>query len=414
MIDFQKFRLTNGLSVLVNTDTSTPLAAMNILYQVGARDEDASRTGFAHLFEHLMFGGSVNIPSYDEPLQMAGGENNAFTNNDFTNYYLTLPADNLETAFWLESDRMLDLAFSPKSLEVQRQVVVEEFRQRYLNQPYGDAWLLLRPMAYKVHPYRWPTIGMEPSHIENATLEDVKRFFKRFYHPSNAVMALSGNITLQQAKELCEKWFAPIPAREFNRPSRPVEPPQLSKRFERVERDVPVDAIYKAWHCCARGDEAFHATDLLTDILSGGKSSRLYNSLVREKKLFTNVSVYMLGDLDKSLVVAEGKLVKGVTPESAEAALDDELSKLISEGISANELTRVQNKAESAVLFGEVGIANRALNLCYYEMLGDAGLINRQALLYRAVSCEEIRKTAAGIFTDNNSSVLYYLSKTSA
>jgi zinc protease len=411
MIEFQKFRLTNGLTVLVNTDRSTPLAAMNILYNVGARDEDPSRTGFAHLFEHLMFGGSVNIPSYDEPLQMAGGENNAFTNNDFTNYYLTLPADNLETAFWLESDRMLDLAFSPKSLEVQRQVVVEEFRQRYLNQPYGDAWLILRPLAYKIHPYRWPTIGMEPSHIEDATLEDVRNFFRRFYHPSNAILALSGNVTADYAHELCQKWFEPIPVQELNRPVRPEEPPQTSKRFEKVERDVPADAIYKAWHCCARTDSDFHATDLLTDILSGGKSSRLYNSLVRDQKLFTNVSAYMLGDLDKSLVVAEGKLVKGTDPEVAEKALDAELAKLVAEGVTGTELTRVKNKAESAVVFGEVGIANRALNLCYYELLGDAALVNEQAGQYSKVTALDIKETASRIFREPNSSVLYYLSK---
>jgi len=411
MTEFEKFNLPNGLTVLVNTDTTTPLVALNILYKVGARDEESSRTGFAHLFEHLMFGGSVNIPSYDEPLQMAGGENNAFTNNDFTNYYLTIPAANLETGFWLESDRMLNLAFSPKSLEVQRQVVVEEFRQRYLNQPYGDAWLLLRPLAYKVHPYRWPTIGMEVSHIENATLDDVKAFFNKYYHPTNAVMALSGNITLEKAMDLCTKWFAPIEPKAEIKRNYPAEPVQLKKRILETEKDVPVDAIYKAWHCCSRGDAEFYATDLMTDILAGGKSSRLYNTLVRGMKLFTNVSVYMLGDLDKSLVVCEGRLVKGVSPADAEAALDSELDKLITEGVSEQELFKVKNKTESALRFGDVSIANRALNLCYYEMLGDAGLINSQVELYAAVTPESIRNIAREVLREQNSTVIYYLAK---
>lgn len=411
MTHYERFILSNGLTVLVNTDTSTPLVAMNILYKVGARDEDPGKTGFAHLFEHLMFGGSVNIPSYDEPLQMAGGENNAFTNNDFTNYYLTLPADNIETGFWLESDRMLSLAFSPKSLEVQRQVVVEEFRQRYLNQPYGDSWLLLRPLAYQVHPYRWATIGMEPSHIENATLEDVKDFFAKYYCPTNAILTLSGNITVELARTLCEKWFSPIPAGVKKAPDYPTEPEQNEKRSISVQRDVPVDAVYKAWHCCSRTEAEFHATDLLTDILSSGKSSLLYNTLVREKKLFTNIGVYMLGDLDKSLVVAEGKLVKGIEPQKALDALDTEIKKMCDKGISDEQLTRACNKTESAVAFGEVNIANRALNLAYFEMLGDASLINKQTEQYRAVTTDYILKTAKSIFREENSSTLMYLAK---
>jgi len=411
MLNFEKFELANGLKVIVNEDNSTPLVAMNILYKVGARNEDSEKTGFAHLFEHLMFGGSVNIPSYDEPLQMAGGENNAFTNNDFTNYYLTIPASNLETAFWLESDRMLSLAFSPKSLDVQRQVVVEEFRQRYLNQPYGDTWLMLRPMAYKVHPYQWATIGKEVSHIENATLDDVKSFFGKHYHPGNAILTLSGNITMDQARTLSEKWFGPIPAKEMNLNPIPVEPPQTEKRTMTVEKDVPYDALYKSWHCCSRSDARFYATDLITDVLSGGKSSRLFNVLVKDKKLFSNVNAYMLGDLDPSLVVAEGKLIKGVSFEEAEKALDEEIARMVNEKVSQRELDKVRQKAESGLVFGEMNFDNRALNLAYFEMLGDASLVNTQVKAYQDVTAESLQQTAREIFRDENSSVIYYTAK---
>ena len=411
MVNFEKFELKNGLKVIVNSDTTTPLVAMNILYQVGARDEDPDKTGFAHLFEHLMFGGSVNIPNYDEPLQMAGGENNAFTNNDFTNYYLTIPKQNLEAAFWLESDRMLSLAFSPKSLDVQRQVVVEEFRQRYLNQPYGDTWLLLRPLAYKVHPYQWATIGKEVSHIEDAKLEDVKSFFSDYYHPGNAVLTLSGNINLTEAKELSEKWFGPIAKKKKKKRLIPREPEQVEKRTLTVEKDVPYDSLYKAWHCCARKDANYFATDLLTDVLSGGKSSRLFQVLVKEKKLFSGISAYMLGDLDESLVVAEGKLIKGVSFADAEAALDEELSKIMETEIPERELKKVRQKAESGLVFGEMNHANRALSLAYYEMLGDANMINEQVENYRSVTATQIKETAKEIFRDSNSSVLYYTAK---
>lgn len=411
MLNFEKFELANGLKVIVNQDDTTHLVAMNILYMVGARNEEEEKTGFAHLFEHLMFGGSVNIPSYDEPLQMAGGENNAFTNNDFTNYYLTIPASNMETAFWLESDRMLSLAFSPKSLEVQRQVVVEEFRQRYLNQPYGDTWLLLRPLAFKVHPYRWATIGKEVSHIENATLDDVKSFFEKYYHPGNAILTLSGNITLDQANTLSEKWFGPIPKKQMSTRQLPAEPPQTEKRTLTVEKEVPYDALYKAWHCCSRSDSKFYATDLLTDVLSGGKSSRLFNVLVKDKKMFSNVNAYMLGDLDASLVVAEGKLVKGVSFEAAEKALDEEIARLVNEKVEERELNKVRQKAESGLVFGEMGHDNRALNMAYFEMLGDVAKVNEQVASYRAVTAEQLQQTAREIFRDENSSVLYYKAK---
>jgi zinc protease len=410
MIKFDRFTLENGLTVIVHEDQTTPLVALNILYKVGARDEDESRTGFAHLFEHLMFGGSVNIPNYDEPLQIAGGENNAFTNNDITNYYLTIPSQNLETAFWLESDRMLSLAFTEKSLEVQRSVVIEEFKQRYLNQPYGDVWLELRPLAFKVHPYRWATIGKEISHIEDATLEDVKAFFKKWYAPNNAILTIAGNCTTATAKALCEKWFAPIPAANIPARNLPVEPKQTERRELELQREVPNSHIYMTWHCCSRTDEAFYATDLLSDILSRGKSARLYQQLVKEKNIFTDIHAYLMGDLDKSLFLIEGKLVKGISMEQAEAAIWEELEK-IKAGIDEKELEKVKHKAEASQEFSEMGIGNKALNLAYYELLGDADLCNRQSDHYNKVTAAEITGVAHQILTHENCSVLKYHAK---
>jgi len=409
MINFEKFELSNGLTVIVHEDKSTPLVAMNILYKVGARDEDPEQTGFAHLFEHLMFGGSINIPSYDEPLQKAGGENNAFTNNDFTNYYLTIPAANLETGFWLESDRMLSLAFTEKSLEVQRNVVVEEFRQRYLNQPYGDAWLKLRPLAYKVHPYQWATIGKEVSHIENATLQDVKNFFKKWYAPNNAILTLAGNCSVETAKELCKKWFEPIPAVNLTERNLPKEPKQTEMRRLEVKADVPSDQLYLAFHCCSRYDKDFYATDLLSDVLSRGKSSRLYQQLVKDKKLFTDIGAYMLGDLDESLILIEGKVSDGVNPSDAEEAVFEVIEEL-KKGISDKELDKIKNKAYSTLLFSEMSIANKALNLAYYEMLGDAEIANQQETIYNSIKSSDILNIANSILTKENCSVLTYLS----
>ena len=306
MIKYKKHILKNGLRVILHKDESTPVACVNILYDVGARDENENKTGFAHLFEHLMFGGSVNIPDYDKPLQQVGGTSNAFTSNDITNYYETLPLENLETALWLESDRMLSLAFTPKSLEVQRNVVIEEFKQRYLNQPYGDVWLLLRPLAYKNHPYLWPTIGKEISHIENAAMEDVKAFFKKHYCPLNAILCIAGNMEEEKALKLAEKWFSDIPSGDPYIRNLPKEPVQNEPRELRVERDVPADAIYKVWHMCSRTSPKYYATDLISDILSRGKSSRLYQILVKEKRMFTEANAFVMGDLDEGLFVFSG------------------------------------------------------------------------------------------------------------
>lgn len=412
MISFDKFQLKNGLKVIVNQDTSTPLVAMNILYSVGARDEDESKTGFAHLFEHLMFGGSIHIPNYDEPLQIAGGENNAFTNNDFTNYYLTLPKQNLETAFWLESDRMLSLAFSEKSLEVQRSVVIEEFKQRYLNQPYGDVWLNLRPLAYKVHPYKWNTIGKDISHIENATIDDVKDFFKKHYHPKNAILVLSGNVTTEEVKKLSEKWFEPITSPDSELPTQySQEPVQKEKRTQTIEANVPAARIYKVFHCCSRTDKEFYATDILSDVLSRGKSSRLYNSLVKEQQLFTDINAYLTGDLDKSLIVFDGRIINGIDMATAEKAIDTEIEKIKNERISQRELAKSKQQLEASMLFSDMNIANRALNLAYYEMLGDAAQINQQVTNYNSVSDAQVQKVANDVLREENSSVVYYLPK---
>jgi len=401
--------LPNGLRVLVQEDKSTPMAVVNVLYDVGARDEDPEKTGFAHLFEHLMFGGSVNIPVYDEPLQLAGGENNAYTTNDLTNYYCQLPAENIETAFWLESDRMLSLAFSKKSLEVQRKVVCEEFKEHYINKPYGDVWHNMRQLAYTTHPYRWMTIGASLSHIENATLEDVKAFFFKHYTPSNAILVVTGNVTTAQVKELAEKWFGPIPAGEKYERNLPVEPKQTTPRSKEIKANVPLDALYKCWHIYTRTDMRYYVADLITEVLGGGGSSRLYQALVKEKQLFSNIECYHLGSTDAGLLTIEGKLVKGVSMKDAEAAVDEVLQKLQQEGISQRELEKVKNKTESMIAFEDMSIMSRAASLAMYELLGDADLINKELDRYHAVTAEQLVQECKLIFDPNNCNTLYYL-----
>ncbi len=410
MIQFEKFTLGNGLRVIVHQDLSTPMAVMDIMYDVGARDEDPDRTGFAHLFEHLMFGGSVNIPNYDEPLQMAGGENNAYTTNDLTNYYIQLPADNLETAFWLESDRMLSLAFSEKSLDVQRKVVCEEFKEHYLTKPYGDVWHKMRELAYKVHPYRWMTIGKELSHIEQARLEDVKNFFFNFYRPVNAVLVVAGNVTVEKVKALAQKWFGDIPSGTAYRRNLPQEPEQKEERRLVIKADVPLDALYKCWHMAGRLDRKYYITDLLTDILSGGGSSRLYQSLVKEQQLFSNIECHHFGSTDNGLVVVEGKLVKGVKMEQAEKAVDAELDKMKNELVSDNELQKVKNKTESMIAFEDMSVMSRANSLAYYEVLGDASWMNFELEKYGSVTTEDILQESRNLFRPENCSTIHYLS----
>ena len=410
MIQFEKFSLANGLRVIVHQDNSTPMAVVNIMYDVGARDEDPERTGFAHLFEHLMFGGSVNIPNYDEPLQMAGGENNAYTTNDLTNYYIQLPSENLETAFWLESDRMLSLAFSKKSLDVQRKVVCEEFKEHYLTKPYGDVWHKMRELAFTKHPYRWMTIGKELSHIEQAKLEDVEHFFFKHYRPVNAVLVVAGNVTVEKVKALAEKWFGDIPSGEVYKRNLPQEPAQTAARKLVLKADVPLDAFYKCWHMGGRLDRRYYITDLLTDILSGGGSSRLYQSLVKEQKLFSNIECYHFGSTDAGVLAIEGKLVKGIAIEDAEKAVEAELDKMKNQLVSDTELQKVKNKTESMIAFEDMSVMSRANSLAYYEILGDASWMNFELEKYASVTTDDILAESRVIFRDENSNTIHYLS----
>jgi len=408
MVNYERFTLENGLRVLVHEDPNVQIAVMNILYDVGARDEDPERTGFAHLFEHLMFGGSANIPNYDAPLQQAGGENNAFTSNDITNYYLTVPSVNLETGFWLESDRMLSLSFDPRVLDVQRKVVVEEFKQRYLNQPYGDVWLKLRPLAYHVHPYRWATIGKEPAHVENATMEDVRNFFFRHYRPNNAILVVAGNVTAARVRELSEKWFGPIPAGNVPDRNLPVEPIQSEKRMLSVQADVPANALYKAFPMVGRIHPDYHATDVISDILGKGNSSRLYRRLVREKEIFTSLSCYITGSVDPGMMVISGRTKGDISPAEAEKHVDELLGEFLSQGPGDEELEKVLNQAETIHEFGEVEVMNRAMNLAYSTLLGNPDLVNTELDLIRTVSTADIRRVAAGLIREEKSSVLHY------
>jgi zinc protease len=408
MIKYDRFQLANGLRVLVHEDASTPMVVVNVLYDVGARDEDPKRTGFAHLFEHLMFGGSINIEDFETPLQLAGGENNAYTTNDFTNYYIQLPAENIETAFWLESDRMLSLAFSEKSLEVQRKVVMEEFKEHYINKPYGDVWFKMRELVYKQHPYRWMTIGSELSHIETAQLTDVKNFFFKYYRPANAILVVAGKTTTAQVKALAEKWFGDIPAGEKYVRNLTQEPQQQEARRLTVKAEVPIDALYKAYPMASRIEPGYYVADLLTEVLGGGTSSRLHQSLIKEKKLFSQIDCYHTGSNDPGLVVIEGKLIKGVTMEAADAAINEELEKLKAAPISEKELTKVKNKTESAIVFEDMSVMNRANSLAIYELLGDAGMMNTELDKYRAVTTEEMLDASRRIFDPRNSNTLYY------
>jgi predicted Zn-dependent peptidase len=411
VVNFERFVLSNGLRVIVHQDTSTPMAVVNVMYDVGAKDEDPSRTGFAHLFEHLMFGGSLNVPEYDDPLQMAGGENNAYTTNDLTNYYIQIPAENLETAFWLESDRMLSLAFSEKSLDVQREVVCEEFKEHYLNKPYGDVWLKMRELAYQVHPYKWMTIGKELSHIENAQLQDVKNFFFKHYRPVNAILVVAGNVTTEQVRTLAEKWFGPIETGEKYVRQLPKEPEQTVDRKLEVHADVPLDALYKCWHIYDRIDRRYYIADLITEVLGGGQSSRLYQSLVKEQKLFSHIECYHHGTVDPGLLTIEGKLVKGVKIEDAEAAINRELEKLKTDGVSETELQKGKNKTESVIAFEDMTIMNRANSLAFYELLGDANLMNTELSRYHQVTRQDIQEQSNAIFREGNCNTLWYMSK---
>ncbi len=408
MIKVNRHTLANGLRIIHSQDESTQMVALNLLYDVGARDEHPEHTGFAHLFEHLMFGGSVNIADYDTPVQNAGGENNAWTSNDMTNYYITLPYQNVETGFWLESDRMLSLDFNPKSLDVQRQVVIEEFKQRNLNQPYGDASHLIREMAYQTHPYQWPTIGKEISHIANATLDEVKEFFYRFYAPNNAILAVTGHISLEETIRLAEKWFGPIPARNVPKRNLPKEVQQTEIRRKTVERKVPVDALYMAFHMCDRHHADYPVYDIITDILSNGRSSRFIQHLVQENKIFTGIDAYITGSIDEGLLHIAGKPAEGISLEEAEKAIWAELEELKRVSVDELELEKVKNRYESEQIFNNINYLNVATNLAYFELLEKAEDINDEVRKYRSVTASQLQKVAQKTFIPENCSILYY------
>lgn len=411
MIEFKRFELPNGLQVLYHKDISTPLVVINILYKVGAKHENPERTGFAHLFEHLMFGGSINIPVYDRPLENVGGQNNAFTNNDYTNYYLTLPKSNFETGLWLESDRMLELAFSQRSLDNQKSVVIEEFKQNYLNQPYGDVWHLLRDMVFKVHPYRWPTIGLKPEHIQDASMQEVRNFYYSFYRPNNAIMVIAGNLDENYLEDAVNRWFSDIPSGNPLDIMLPTEPLQTEARFLKVERPVPVNAIYKAFRSVPRLDSRFYCYDLISEVLSGGKSSRLYRGLVEEQRLFSSIDAYIMGDVDGGMFVIEGKLNKDIEFNRADEAIGEVLTDVSVNLISESELEKLKNKIESAYVFSELGLLNKAMNLAYFQMLGDAEMINAEKNKYLSVMPADILRESARLFKPEGTSTIFYQSK---
>ncbi len=411
MISYEHFQLSNGLNVYLHEDKTTPMAVFNLIYNVGSKDEDENKTGFAHLFEHLMFGGSVNIPSYDEPLQKVGGQNNAFTSSDITNYYITLPVENLETAFWLESDRMLSLSFDPKVLEVQQKVVIEEFKQRYLNQPYGDVWLKLLPLSYQVHPYRWATIGKEIRHIEEATMTDVKDFFFSHYLPNNANLVIAGNVELKEVERLAKKWFGDIPSGKVKSRNLPVEPAQMNFREHETSSKVPLNAVYRTYHMQGRYQNKFHEADLVSDILGRSKSARLNEKLVKEKQLFNNINAYITATLDPGLLVIQGNLNQGVDMKEGIEALDEVLDDFCKEGISEQELEKVKNQSESSMLFGEVELLNRAMNLAFASNAGDPDYCNRDAQLIESINKEGLMEEAGKILKKENSNTLKYYSQ---
>lgn len=412
-MQINKRTLANGLRLVHQYMPGTQMVALNVLYDVGARDEHPTHTGLAHLFEHLMFGGSAHIPNYDTPLQLAGGENNAWTGNDLTNFYLTLPAANAETGFWLESDRMLALAFNPQSLEVQRQVVMEEFEQQCLNVPYGDVGHLIRGMAYQVHPYRWPTIGLAPEHIAATTMDDVKNFFNRHYAPNNAILAVTGHITWEETLRLTERWFGDIERREIAPRQLPQEPRQTNLRRLTVERPVPVDSLHMAYHMCPRTDPCYHTFDLLSDILSNGHSSRLNQRLVEERKLFSSIDAYIDGSRDAGLLHISGKLASDISLEQAEEAVRKELTLLQQTPVGSYELTKVKNRFESTQIFGNINYLHVATQLAYFELISDAGEMPLEVQRYRAVTADALQQVARESLTDDNLCVLYYKSKPS-
>ena len=408
MISFEKFTLANGLQVIVHEDPATTMAVVDVIYNVGSRDEDENLTGFAHLFEHLMFGGSENIPSFDTPLQKVGGENNAFTTPDLTNYYISVPAQNIETAFWLESDRMKQLAFNTQSLETQRKVVIEEFKQRYLNQPYGDVWLKFRPMIYQKHPYRWPTIGAGIQHIEEAQMSDVRAFFEKHYVPSNAVLVVAGRVKVDQVKALAEKWFAPIDAGIKPNRKLPQEPEQSEDRRMEISGDVPANRIYKAYPVIGRYEPGYYAIDLMSDLVGRGESSYLYEHLVQKQRIFDSIGTYQTSSIDPGLLIIQGQVCDDVKIEEAEKALEKALQDFAASPIIEKDLQMVKNQSEASLVFGEVEVLNRAMNLAMAANAGDVNLVNEESEKIAKVQVADLEKWAQRLFIQGKSNTLLY------
>ena len=411
MINFERYQLQNGLKVILNKDVTTPMVTVNVLYDVGSRDEHSDKTGFAHLFEHLMFGGTARFPDYDKIAQKTGATNNAFTSNDLTNYYISLPAANVEIGLMLEADRMAGLLFSSESLEVQRKVVIEEFKQRYLNKPYGDVWLELYPLAYQSHPYAWPTIGKEIKHIEDATLDDVRFFFSKHYNPNNAILSIAGNFDIEKVKKQIEKWFGILDGGRVYHRKLPSESLQLKKRKLKLQRDVPQNAIYKVFHMPDRASSEFYTGDLVSDLIGRGYSSWIYKQLISKKRLFTNASASVSGSMDPGLFILSGMLSPGIEFEQAEDALDEIIKRVKSGEILDVELDKIKNKVESTFLFSNIKHSDKAFHLAWFELLGDADWINSEVSRYREVSRDKMRHFAKEYLNDNQSSVMYYSSK---
>lgn len=382
------------------------MGVLNLLYKVGSRNESSELTGFAHLFEHLMFGGSDHAPDFDTWVQNASGENNAFTSPDITNYYISLPVQNIETAFWLESDRMVNLTLNQQVLDVQKKVVIEEYNQRYVNQPYGNAWMKLRELFYQSHPYRWPTIGADMDHIRYATLDHVQAFYKKHYAPDNAILVSAGNFSFEKAKELTEKWFGTLPSTGGVKSQLPTETFDKSVILS-VEESVPLEALYIAFPMVKRNDPLYYAWDLLSDLLGGSKSGFLYRKLVKEDPVFSEFSCFVSGDADPGMFVIEGKCLPGFTPEMAKEKIKTILTEN-QQSLTERDLTRVKNRVVSILSMSELNLLNKAMNLAYAEFLEDASMIHSEEEKYQAVTLSTINHLWDQLINGPSATLFYH------
>ena len=409
MINYKRYQLANGLRVLLQEDPSSPMLTLCMNYEVGSKDELPGRSGFAHLFEHLMFAGSQHAPNFDQLIQLAGGENNAFTNQDMTVFYDILPYQNLDLGLWLEADRMQNLCIEPQPLQKEKRVVVEEFKESCLEEPYGDLWHILGDLAFEEHPYKRPVIGESFEHIEAASLDEVREFYDNYYCPNNAVLSISGNIKAEEVLERVEHWFGHIPRGPVKRPAYAAEPPQLVARKKVHRANVTDAALYIAFPAAARLETAYYLEDLLSDILGLSDSSLLVRQLVKQQKLFSELDVYITGTVEAGLFVIEGKLQDGVGIEEAEQAVWAALEEFKAQPISEEQLQKLQNNTEHNLLFGEIRPFQKALSLGYYELLGQAQLINEEADYYQQITAKQLQLQAQFLFQKEKASVLYYL-----